>query len=153
MTMYQQNREYVLRGLAIREFKKNEEASRQSAAERDAAFDAAESDMHRGINFMSRWNEVEKELTQATERRDRQAAQKKAASRAREKKATDNWNMYMRRCFGSLAVGSVLTILFLIDAICLWLELTGIALAGVYAIANCVAYATRNRRKGGKHHG
>jgi hypothetical protein len=29
---------------------------------------------------------------------------------------------------------------------CLWLELTGIALAGVYVIANYVAYATRNRK-------
>lgn len=138
------NRGYVLRGLEIRKFKKREEAARKTASEREAALEAAERDMHRGINFLSKWTSTEKSLTQEAERRNRQAAQRKAASRAREKKETDNWNLYLRRCFGSLTVGSLFTFLFLIDAICLWLELTGIALAFVYAIANYVAYATRN---------
>lgn len=146
MSSIEINRGYVLRGLQIREFKKKEEAARKTASEREAALDAAEREMHRAINFISNWTSTEKSLTQAADRRDQQAAQRKAASRAREKRETDNWNLYLRRCFYSIAVGSLFTFLFLIEAICLWLELTGIALACVYAIANYVAYATRNRK-------
>ena len=146
MTMYEQNREYVLRGLALREVKRNEEAALQAEKARDAALDAAERDMHREINFRTRWNEAEKRVAQAAEKRDRDAAERKAAMRAKEKKENDNWNMCMRRLGIALIIASVLTILFTIDAVSLWLELTGIALAGLYAITNCAAYAVWVRK-------
>lgn len=146
MTMYEQNREYVIRGLTIRGFKKNEEAARQAEAAKDAALDAAEREMHLDINFQSRWNEIEKKVTQRAEQRDRDYANRKAADRARNKKADEQWNKYLLRMSVPLIIASLLTILFTIDAVCLWVNLAGIALCGVYTIYNFVAYITRNRK-------
>lgn len=146
MTMYEQNREYVLRGLALREVKRNEEAALREAKARDAALDAAESDMHREINFRTRWNGIEKEAAQAAEQRSKETAERRAERQAKEKKATENWNMFMRRMGIALIIAASLTILFTIDAVSLWLELTGIALAGVWAIANYAAYAAWVRK-------
>ena len=148
MTMYEQNREYVLRGLALRAVKRNEEAARKEAAARDAALDAAERDMHREINFQTRWNKIEKGVAQAAEQRDKEAAERKAAIRAKEKKEAENWRLYMRRLGIALIIAAALTLLFTIGAVSLGLELTGIALAGVWAIANYAAYAAwvRNSR-------
>lgn len=146
MTMYEQNREYVLRGLALREVKRNEEAALREEAARDAALDAAERDMHREINFRTRLNGIEKEATQAAELRDRETAERRAARQAKEKKATENWNLYLRRLGIALIIASAITILFTIDAVSLWLELTVIALSGVWAIANYAAYAAWVRK-------
>lgn len=146
MTMYEQNREYVLRGLALREVRRNEETARQTAAERDAALDAAERDMHRDINFMSRWNEIEKKVVQATERREKKTAERKAAIRARVKRFSDNLSLYMYRQGIALIIASALTILFALNAISFWLDLTGLFLAIAFSISNYVAYATRNRK-------
>ena len=152
MTMYEQNREYVQRGLTIRGFKRNEEAARQAEAAKDAALDAAERDLHRDINFLSRWNDIEKKVTQRAEQRDKGLADRKAAYRARSKKQDEQWNTYLLRTFVPLLIASAFTFLFVIDAVCLWLNLTGIALCGVYTVYNFVAYATRNC-KGWKRHG
>lgn len=146
MTIYEQNREYVLRGLALREVKRNEEAARQTAAAKDAALDAAERDLHRDINFQSRWNDIEKTVTQRAERRDKELAERKAAHHARSKKQDENLNTYLLRMSIPLIIASILTILFTFDAVSLWVNLTGIALCGAYAIYNFVAYATRNRQ-------
>ena len=141
MTMYEQNREYVLRGLALREVKRNEEAALREEAARDAALDAAEREMHREINFRTRWNGIEKKAAQAAELRDKETAERRAAIQAKEKKATENLNLYMRRMGIALIIAAAMTILFSIEAVSLWLELTVIALAGVWSIANYAAYA------------
>ena len=153
MTMYEQNREYVLRGLALREAKRNEEAARKRTAEQEAALDAAERDMHREINFQSTWTGIEKGVTQAAEERDKQTADKRAARRKWEK------NKYARvladlRCVGlALAIGAALHFLCSVDAISLWIELTGLSLASAYLAVMFAVHVNRIRRRKERNHG
>lgn len=135
MTKYEQNREYVLRGLAIRAAKRNESAARQAAADQEAAQEAAEREMFRDINFRSQWNEIEKKLSQAAERREAE----KNRQRHEEQEAR-RFNDCMTHVYGSLGIAALCCFGFALGAMTGWVAIACTALAAIYGVATFAQY-------------
>lgn len=147
MTNLEANRMIVQRGLTLRAAQRREEAAKKAEAARDAVLDAAESDLHRDINFQSKWHQIEKAVAQAAEESLAQSRERRAANRAREEKKAEQWRTFIHRSFGSLGFAVTLYILCKIGALAIWAAEIGMVLAGLFCIANFVAYATRNRKR------
>lgn len=144
MTNIERNRMYVQRGLTIRAAQRREEAARKAEEAREASLDAAEDALHRDINFQSKWRQIEKAVTQAAEQSMAQHKERKNANRAREEKMAEQLRTFLWRQFAPLGGAVLLLVLYKVDALALWATKSGMVLAGLFCIANYVAYAARN---------
>lgn len=144
MTKFETNRMIVQRGLTLRAAKRREEAAKKAEAAREAALDAAEDAMHREINFMSKWQQIENEISRAAQQSVEESRERRAAIRAREEKKAEQLRIFIRRSFATLGVSLTLLLLCKVDALAVWAAKGGMLLAGLFCVANYVAYTARN---------
>lgn len=146
MTMQQQydrNRNVVQKGLDARK------AQRREAAH-DAYMDAQERELRKVANRKSKERREAIEAAQAAQ----QLQAKRNARRLWEVVHQEfQWHRFVRRTYASLIVFVAFAILYAIGAVVAWLAITGTTLALIFCANNYVAYVTRNKKKGVKHHG
>ncbi len=140
-------REYVQRGLTIRDLLRRDEAAKAAAIQQEAAQQAAERSLHEDVNFHSKWNRLENEAAQAHQNRDKRAHDQRAARRAVYARKNEQWGTYLKRTIIPVGIAGALNVLHAIGGVELWLALTGMTLCGLYIIINCAAYTARNQRK------
>lgn len=150
--MCSKNREYVQRGLDLRRAQRQEEARQRTEAEQEAAQEAAGREMRREINSRVNVRRIEKETAERCERRDREAAERRAARRKQETAWAKNWNRYIGSNFWMVAAFAAVVTLAKIGAVDRSVAFGALALSAAYCFVNFISYMAcitkrENRKK------
>ena len=124
-------------------------------AEQETAMDAAERELRAIVNHLSeeRIKKFEAEEAHRQQREEeeahRQRCEEERISQALRRRFQRD--MFILRCFGCVAIVSVLALLYIAGGMSGWLVASLSALTILYFVANIVAYFTRNRKKEKSH--
>lgn len=142
--MCERNRMIVQRGLELRAAKRREENSRKAEMEREAAYEAADREMRREINFRSKWASVERSVSKSDDQRTRIESKQRAIHRECQAKRASNWRLFLLRNFECVIVALIANALYAVGGIEIWISLPVMIMALIYCVMNYLAYMKRN---------
>lgn len=145
--MCNKNREIVRRGLELRRMRRLEELRLRAEAEREAVQDAAGREMRREVNFQRQWSQIENEVAQANERREKQDAERRAARRRQDHRRAENWAVYLLRNGCCATVAALMYVLDMHRVVDFRVCITVMFFCLTCLLINCVAYVNRNRKE------
>lgn len=140
--MCSKNREIVLRGLALRKARREEEARQQQEAQREAASEAQGAEMSRVINFRARFQEAEETAAAANERRVAHEAEQRKCRRQQAAKQATDLNAYIMRTFGCLLFAAIMVLFHVAGRLPFEPTMATLALAVLFCIIDGVEYMT-----------